>query len=80
MSSRIDAIAEGISQTEQTIRELQNITGMAAQDETPSILAADIAQPVAAGPGASDADTNRRRIEQARALAEGRAGRRPPGS
>src|ERR1044071_8967364 len=75
MSSRIDAIAEGISQTEQTIRELQNITGMAGQDETPSILAADIAQPV--GPGASsDADTTRRRAEQVRAVAEGR-GRRP---
>jgi hypothetical protein len=75
MSSRIDAIAEGISQTEQTIRELQNITGMAAQDEAPSILAADIAQPTTLGAG--DADTNRRRIEQARAIAEGRAGRRP---
>lgn len=45
MSSRIDAIADGISQTEQTIRELQNITGMTTQDETPSILGADIAQP-----------------------------------
>ncbi|HEY0986482.1 MAG TPA: hypothetical protein VGD80_05485, partial [Kofleriaceae bacterium] len=54
MSSRIDAIAEGISQTEQTIRELQTITGMTAADETPSILGADIAQPAARGedPGA----------------------------
>jgi hypothetical protein len=77
MSSRIDAIADGISQTEQTIRELQNITGMASQDETPSILAADIAQPVGLGaPPPSDADTTRRRTEQARAVAEGR-GRRP---
>lgn len=48
MSSRIDAIAEGISQTEQTIRELQTITGMTAADETPSILTADIAQPAPA--------------------------------
>ena len=45
MSSRIDAIADGISQTEQTIRELQNITGMTTQDEAPAILSADIAQP-----------------------------------
>src|SRR6185503_11220913 len=50
MSSRIDAIAEGISQTEQTIRELQSITEMAAAaDETPSILGADIAQPSTLG-------------------------------
>jgi len=45
MSSRIDAIAEGISQTEQTIRELQTITGMTAVDDAPAILGADIAQP-----------------------------------
>jgi hypothetical protein len=76
MSSRIDAIAEGISQTEQTIRELQTITGMTAADETPSILGADIAQPVAL---AGDTDAMRRRTDQARAVAEGRAGRRPPG-
>jgi hypothetical protein len=76
MSSRIDAIADGISQTEQTIRELQNITGMGSQDETPSILAADIAQPVGLGAPLADADTTRRRAEQARAVAEGR-GRRP---
>jgi hypothetical protein len=78
MSSRIDAIADGISQTEQTIRELQNITGMATQDEPPPILGADIAQPVALG-GGGDADTTRRRIEQTRAIAEAR-GRRTPGS
>ena len=74
MSSRIDAIVDGISQTEQTIRELQTITGMTAQDETPSILGADIAQPVAP---AGDADATRRRIEQTRAAAEARTGRRP---
>jgi hypothetical protein len=72
MSSRIDAIADGISQTEQTIRELQNITGMTAADEAPSILDADIAQP-AGGAG----DGARARIEQARLVAEGRADRRP---
>lgn len=71
MSSRIDAIADGISQTEQTIRELQNITGMTATDEAPSILDADIAQPASADGGA------RARIEQARLVAEGRAERRP---
>jgi hypothetical protein len=76
MSSRIDAIADGISQTEQTIRELQTITGMTAADETPSILGADIAQPAALGeaPGA------RARIDKARLAAEGRAGQRPKGS
>ena len=38
MSSKIDAISEGISQTEATIRELQKITGMQADEATPSIL------------------------------------------
>jgi hypothetical protein len=77
MSSRIDAIADGISQTEQTIRELQNITGMSAGEEPPSILGADIAQPgtLAGGP-----ESVRRRVDQARAVAEVRSGRRPPGS
>lgn len=42
MSSRIDAIADGISQTEQTIKELQSLTGMAADQETPSILDTDL--------------------------------------
>jgi hypothetical protein len=49
VSSRIDAIAEGISQTEQTIRELQNITGMTTQDEAPAILGADIPVPQTVG-------------------------------
>jgi hypothetical protein len=83
MSSRIDAIAEGISQTEQTIRELQSITGMAAQDETPSILGADIAQPAGsigpAWPAGSDADDTRKRIDQVRVISQSRTGRRPPG-
>jgi len=84
MSSRIDAIAEGISQTEQTIRDLQSITGMAAHDETPSILGADIAQPAGAiGPAwpvGSDADDTRRRIDQVRVISQNRTGRRPPGT
>ena len=84
MSSRIDAIAEGISQTEQTIRDLQSITGMATHDETPAILGADIAQPAGAiGPAwpvGSDADDTRRRIDQVRVIAQGRTGRRPPGT
>jgi hypothetical protein len=75
MSSRIDAIAEGISQTEQTIRELQAMTGMTTADEPPSILGADIAQPAVLG---TTPDGARARAEQARAV-EGRAGRRPPG-
>ena len=45
MSSRIDAISEGISQTEQTIRELQQITGVGDADATPSILDTDLAPP-----------------------------------
>src|SRR5262245_21289559 len=71
MSSRIKAIAEGISQTEQTIRELQSITGMAAADETPSILGADIAQPSTLG---DDPAAVRARIDKTRLAAE-RAGR-----
>ncbi len=42
MSSRIDAISEGISQTEATIRELQTITGVQDADQTPSILDTDL--------------------------------------
>jgi len=42
MSSRIDAISEGISQTEATIRELQQITGVADTEATPSILDTDL--------------------------------------
>ncbi len=46
MSSKIDAIAEGMSQTEATIRELQNLTGMSADQEPPAILGADLQQRV----------------------------------
>lgn len=42
MSSRIDAISEGISQTEQTIRDLQQITGVSDAETTPSILDTDL--------------------------------------
>ena len=42
MTHRIDAISEGISQTEQTIRELQQITGVTDADGTPSILDTDL--------------------------------------
>ena len=42
MSSRIDAISDDISQTEQTIRELQTITGVTDAETTPSILDTDL--------------------------------------
>lgn len=42
MSSRINAISDGISQTEETIRELQQITGVGEADSTPSILDTDL--------------------------------------
>ena len=45
MSSRIDAISEGISQTEQTIQSLQQITGVSDTDTAPSILDTDLAPP-----------------------------------
>jgi hypothetical protein len=42
LSAQVDAVAEGISQTEATIRELQNITGMSADQTAPAILMADV--------------------------------------
>jgi hypothetical protein len=49
LSSQVDAVAEGISQTEQTIRDLQNLTGMSADaDAAPSILGTDVATITAA--------------------------------
>ena len=42
LSAQVDAVADGITQTESTIRELQNITGMSADQSTPAILAADV--------------------------------------
>lgn len=75
MSSRIDAIAEGISQTEQTIRELQVITGMTTQDEAPAILGASLSaamQPAPPAPLPGDAGSARARIERARQASEAR--------
>jgi hypothetical protein len=44
ISAQVDAVAEGMSQTEDTIRQLQAITGMSAdQDAAPSILQYDVA-------------------------------------
>jgi hypothetical protein len=59
MSGKIDAIAEGISQTEATIRELQNITGMTADDGTPSILDTDLAIQAKAPPVPAAVEINR---------------------
>jgi len=45
IGAQVDAVAEGISQTEATIRELQNLTGLGSDAETPSILDADMNDP-----------------------------------
>ncbi len=42
LSVQVDAVADGMAQTEATIRELQAITGLGAEDATPSILSGDI--------------------------------------
>ena len=43
ISAQVDAVAEGMSQTEDTIRQLQAITGMSADAEaTPAILQFDV--------------------------------------
>jgi len=42
LSAQVDAVAEGMSQTEDTIRQLQAITGMSDHDSTPSILSFDV--------------------------------------
>lgn len=45
LSVQVDAVAEGMTQTEQTIRELQAITGLGADhDEAPAILAGDVTE------------------------------------
>jgi hypothetical protein len=45
LSIQVDAVAEGMSQTEETIRELQAITGLGSDvDEAPSILAQDVTE------------------------------------
>lgn len=42
LSVQVDAVADGMAQTEQTIRELQAITGLGAEETTPSILGGDL--------------------------------------
>lgn len=45
LSIQVDAVAEGMSQTEETIRELQAITGLGTDtSEAPSILSTDVTQ------------------------------------
>lgn len=45
LSIQVDAVAEGMSHTEETIRELQAITGLGNDtDDAPSILATDVSQ------------------------------------
>jgi hypothetical protein len=45
LSIQVDAVADGIQQTEATIRELQTITGLRTDEEaTPSILGGDLAE------------------------------------
>ncbi len=51
LSTQVDAIAEGVSQTESTIRELQAITGLSGElDGAPSILDANLELRAAAPP------------------------------
>jgi len=48
LSIQVDAVADGMSQTEATIRELQAITGLGHDpDEAPSILDADVTEVLA---------------------------------
>lgn len=43
LSVQVDAVAEGLSQTEQTIKDLQSITGLSSESaEAPSILGHDV--------------------------------------
>lgn len=42
LSVQVDAVADGMAQTEATIRELQSITGLGADDATPEILGGDV--------------------------------------
>ncbi|MBI3178406.1 MAG: hypothetical protein HYZ27_02020, partial [Deltaproteobacteria bacterium] len=43
LSVQVDAVAEGLSQTEQTIKDLQSITGLSSESaEAPSILGTDV--------------------------------------
>lgn len=42
LSIQVDAVAAGMSQTEETIRELQSITGLSEREDAPSILTTDV--------------------------------------
>lgn len=44
LSIQVDAVAAGMSQTEETIRELQAITGLGDSQEAPSILTTDVTE------------------------------------
>ncbi len=44
LSIQVDAVAAGMSQTEETIRELQSITGLGEAQEAPSILGTDVTE------------------------------------
>lgn len=44
LSVQVDAVADGMSQTEETIRELQSITGLGDSQEAPSILSTDVTE------------------------------------
>ncbi|MBK9030429.1 MAG: hypothetical protein IPL61_03660 [Myxococcales bacterium] len=44
LSIQVDAVAAGMSQTEETIRELQSITGLGDHQDAPSILSTDVSE------------------------------------
>ncbi|MBP8806924.1 MAG: hypothetical protein KBG48_00265 [Kofleriaceae bacterium] len=44
LSIQVDAVAAGMSQTEETIRELQSITGLSEREDAPSILTTDVTE------------------------------------
>jgi hypothetical protein len=44
LSTQVDAIADGMTQTESTIRELQQITGLGEVEATPEILDGDLTE------------------------------------
>jgi hypothetical protein len=44
LSIQVDAVAAGMSQTEETIRDLQSITGLGDSQEAPSILSTDVTE------------------------------------
>jgi hypothetical protein len=47
LSVQVDAVAEGMAQTEATIRELQTITGLGREDEAaPSIITGDMTEAI----------------------------------